>query len=149
MFKLWYHWFIWRLLRVRARVLVTWARWPPRPYMVKPLILLQNPKVGDLDCRMGMWARRIPNQNQKGHVTAVEGIHGVCSKNLVKLTFGTATSSHQVMWMSLKKVWVMQNIPRWIWSFSCNWLAENKKKWAGHGLKCNMFYSALNIKQCL
>ena len=32
--------------------------------------------------------------------------------NLVKLTFPTATSSNQVMGMSLKKVWVMQNIPR-------------------------------------
>ena len=32
-------------------------------------------------------------------------------QNLVKFTFRTATSSHQVMGMSLKKVWVMQNIP--------------------------------------
>ena len=55
--------------------------------------------------------------------------------NLVKLTFWTAISSHQVMGMSLTKVWVMENIPRWIWSFSCIWLAENKRKWAGHGLK--------------
>ena len=54
--------------------------------------------------------------------------------NLVKLTFQTAFSSRQVMGMSLTKVWVMENIPRWIWSFSCNWLAENKRKWAGHGL---------------
>ena len=54
--------------------------------------------------------------------------------NLVKLTFWTAISSHQVMGMSLTKVWVMENIPCWIWSFSCNWLAENKRKWAGHGL---------------
>ena len=53
---------------------------------------------------------------------------------LVRLTFWTATSSYQVMGTSLKKVWVMQNIPRWIWSFSCNWLDENKGKWAGHGL---------------
>ena len=35
--------FIWRLLRMRERkfvqiVLVTWPRWPPRPYMVKPLL---------------------------------------------------------------------------------------------------------------
>ena len=34
--------FIWRLLRTRERnfvqmVLVTWPRWPPRPYMVKTL----------------------------------------------------------------------------------------------------------------
>ena len=32
--------------------------------------------------------------------------------NLVKLTFWTAISSHQVMGMSLTKVWVMENIPR-------------------------------------
>ena len=32
--------------------------------------------------------------------------------NLVKLTFWTAISSHQVMEMSLTKVWVMENIPR-------------------------------------
>ena len=44
---------------------------------------------------------------------------------LVKLTFRTAISSHQVMGMSLKKVWVMENIPRWIWLFSGNWLVEN------------------------
>ena len=50
--------------------------------------------------------------------------------NLVKLTFRTAISSHQVMGMSLKKVCVMQNITRWIWFFSCIWLAENKRKWA-------------------
>ena len=32
--------------------------------------------------------------------------------NLAKLTFWTAISSHQVMRMSLTKVWVMENIPR-------------------------------------
>ena len=32
--------------------------------------------------------------------------------NLVKLTFWTAVSSHQVMGMSLTKVWVMENTPR-------------------------------------
>ena len=32
--------------------------------------------------------------------------------NLVKLTIWTAISSHQVMGMSLTKVWVMENIPR-------------------------------------
>ena len=32
--------------------------------------------------------------------------------NLVKLTFWTAISSHQVMGMSLTKMWVMENIPR-------------------------------------
>ena len=31
--------------------------------------------------------------------------------NLVKLTFWIAISSHQVMGMSLTKVWVMENIP--------------------------------------
>ena len=31
---------------------------------------------------------------------------------LVKFTFWTAISSHQVMGMSLTKVWVMENIPR-------------------------------------
>ena len=31
--------------------------------------------------------------------------------NLVKFTFWTAISSHQVMGMSLTKVWVMENIP--------------------------------------
>ena len=31
--------------------------------------------------------------------------------NLVKITFWTAISSHQVMGMSLTKVWVMENIP--------------------------------------
>ena len=54
--------------------------------------------------------------------------------SLVKLTFWTAISTHQVMGMSLAKVWVMENIPRWIWSFSCNRLAENQRKLAGHGL---------------
>ena len=54
--------------------------------------------------------------------------------NLVKLTFWTAISSHKVVGMSLTKEWVMENIPRWIWSFSWNRLAENKRKWAGHGL---------------
>ena len=33
-----------------------------------------------------------------------------------------------------QKVWVMHNIPHRIWSFSCIYLAENKRKWAGHGL---------------
>ena len=32
--------------------------------------------------------------------------------NLVKLTFLTAISSHQVMGMSVTKVWGMENIPR-------------------------------------
>ena len=32
--------------------------------------------------------------------------------NLVKLTFWTAVSSHQVMGMSLTKVWGMESIPR-------------------------------------
>ena len=32
--------------------------------------------------------------------------------NSKKLTFWTAISSHQVMGMSLTKVWVMENIPR-------------------------------------
>ena len=32
--------------------------------------------------------------------------------NLMNLTFWTAISSHQVMGMSLTKVWVMENIPR-------------------------------------
>ena len=32
--------------------------------------------------------------------------------NLVKLTFWTAISSHQVIGMSLTKVWVMENILR-------------------------------------
>ena len=59
---------------------------------------------------------------------------GLNIKLKVKLTFWTAISSHQVVGMSLTKGWVMENIPRWIWSFSCNRLAENKKKWAGHGL---------------
>ena len=31
--------------------------------------------------------------------------------NLVKLTFWTAISSHQVMGMSLTNLWVMENIP--------------------------------------
>ena len=31
--------------------------------------------------------------------------------NLVKLTFLTAISSHQVMGMRLTKVWVMENMP--------------------------------------
>ena len=59
---------------------------------------------------------------------------GLNIKLKVKLTFWTAFSSHQVVEMSLTKGWVMENIPRWIWSFSCNRLAENKMKWAGHGL---------------
>ena len=32
--------------------------------------------------------------------------------NLVKLTFWTAIYSHQVMGMSLTKMWVMENTPR-------------------------------------
>ena len=59
---------------------------------------------------------------------------GLNIKLKVKLTFWTAISSHHVVGMSLTKGWVMENIPRWIWSFSCNRLAENKRKWAGHGL---------------
>ena len=59
---------------------------------------------------------------------------GLNIKLKVKLIFWTAISSHQVVGMSLTKGWVMENIPRWIWSFSCNQLAENKRKWAGHGL---------------
>ena len=51
-----------------------------------------------------------------------------------EINIWTAISSHQVMGMSLTKLLVMENIQRWIWSFSCNWLAENKRKWAGHGL---------------
>ena len=60
---LWNHWanFIWRLLRTREQkfvqmVLVTWPRWPPRPFMVKTL--LQNQKADDLwtwYVAMGMW----------------------------------------------------------------------------------------------
>ena len=57
--------FIWRLLRTRERkfvqmVLVTWLRWPPRPYMVKSFknLLLQNQKADDLGTwyvALGMW----------------------------------------------------------------------------------------------
>ena len=57
--------FIWRLLRTRERkfvqmVMVTWPRWPPRPYMVKTLynLLLQNQKAIDLGTwyvALGMW----------------------------------------------------------------------------------------------
>ena len=57
--------FIWRLLRMGERkfvqmVLVTWPRWPPRPYMVKTLknLLLQNQKADDLGTwyvALGLW----------------------------------------------------------------------------------------------
>ena len=39
-------------------VLVTWPRWPQRPYMVKPLNLLQNQKadaLGTWYVAFGMW----------------------------------------------------------------------------------------------
>ena len=52
----------------------------------------------------------------------------------MKSTSWTAISSHQVIGMSLSKVWIIENIPHWIWLFYCNWLAQNKTKWAGHVL---------------
>ena len=39
------------------------------------------------------------------------GIYTRERSSRVKLTFWTAISSHQVMGMSLTKVWVMENIP--------------------------------------
>ena len=54
--------FIWRLLRVGKRrfvqmVLVTWLRWPPRPYMVKTLQKSPEPEgwwPWDLVCSIGV-----------------------------------------------------------------------------------------------
>ena len=57
----WY--FIWRLLRMGERkfvqmVLITWPRWPPRPYMVKTLQISSSPEPGgqwpwDVLCSIG------------------------------------------------------------------------------------------------
>ena len=70
--------------------------------------------------------------------------------NFVKLTFRTVISYHQVMGDILKKVWSMENIPSWIWSFSCNRLAENLKEWVSHGQKCqthaHIAISLVNLK---
>ena len=56
--------FIWRLLRIGERkfvqmVLVTWPRWPPRPYMVKTLQKSSSPEPEgrwpwDLVCSIGV-----------------------------------------------------------------------------------------------
>ena len=56
--------FIWRLLRMGERkfvqmVLVTWPRWPPRPYMVKTLKKSSSPEPEsqwpwDLVCSIGV-----------------------------------------------------------------------------------------------
>ena len=46
-------------------------------------------------------------------------IKGSKNKKMVKLTFWTANSSHQVVGMSLTKVWVMYvlfNVLRWLWN---------------------------------
>ena len=48
----------------------------------------------------------------------------ISNSNFLSSSYGNA----------LKKLWGMENIPHWIWPISSNWLAENKRKWAGHGL---------------
>ena len=52
--------------------------------------------------------------------TFVRFFSKLSGKHFIDYTLQTAISSHKVMGMYLTKVWVMENIPRRIWSFSCN-----------------------------
>ena len=64
----------WNLLTTRERkfvqmVMVTWRRWPPRPYVVKPFknLLLQNQKADDLGTwcvALGGWAYQVCSNNE-------------------------------------------------------------------------------------